>query len=319
MMVRTATEADAASLAALSIEVWVGTYLREGVGATFAEYVLNEYTPDRMRAHIADPKQIVIVSANAQGSDGYVRVALHAVPPVAACRGAEIATLYVQPRHHGRGIGQALLAEAFARCRAQGIDAVWLTVNAENTSAIGFYRAFGFRTAGETEFVIDGRGYPNDVMTCDLRAWSPRGPSVDRAISLRKQYHSRRVGSDQHIWDVHRLIRAARDLPVRSVPLSEIAEVDEDWWYAGDGEPGSDDVRPTPRSIAAHMALAKEADPAHPIILCADGRLMDGMHRVVRALAEGRTHIDAVRFATTPEPDHVNVAIDDLPYPDEEV
>lgn len=318
-MVRRATEADAASLAALSIEVWIGTYLREGVGATFAEYALNEYTPDRMRARITDPKQVVIASANAQGLDGYIRVALHAVPPVAACRGAEIATLYVQPRHHGRGIGRALLAEAFARCQPRGIDAVWLTVNAENTAAIGFYRALGFRTVGQTEFVIDGRGYPNDVMACDLRAWSARVPSVDRAVSLRKQYHSRRVGLDRHIWDVHRLIHAARDLPVRSVPLSEIAELDEDWWYADDGDHRKDDTRPTPRSIAEHMTLAEAADPTHPIILCADGRLMDGMHRVVRALAEGRTHIDAVRFPITPEPDYLNVTLDDLPYPNEVV
>ena len=317
-MLRTATEADAASLAALSVEVWVGTYLREGVGATFADYVLSEYTPDRMRAHIADPKQVVIVSANAQGPDGYVRTTLDAIPPLVDCRGAEIANLYVQPRHHGRGIGRALLAEAFARCQRRGIDAVWLTVNAENTSAIGFYRAIGFRTVGQTEFVIDGRGYPNDMMACDLRAWSPRDPSAHRVVSPRKQYHSRRVGSDRHVWDVHRLIHAARDLPVRSVPLSEIAELDENWWYA-DQDAHEGGARPTPRSIAAHMALAKAADPAHPIILCADGRLMDGMHRIVRALAEGRTHIDAVRFPVTPEPDYVNVALDDLPYPDEEV
>lgn len=305
MTLRTATPADAASLAAVSIEVWVGTYLRQGVGSTFAEYVLAEYTAERMLAHIVDPTQIVVVSENADGPDGYVRVALDAVPPLAACEGAEIATLYVQPRHHGRGIGHALLAKVLARCRARGTDAVWLTVNAENASAIGFYRRLGFRTIGRTQFVIDGISYPNDVLARDT--------TPVRAQALRKQYHSRHVGTDRYVWDVHRLIRAARDLPVRSVPINEIAEVDEDWWYA------EGDAAPTPRSITGHMALAKRADPTHPIILCADGRLMDGMHRVITALAEGQTHIDAVRFPVTPEPDHVNVPLDELPYPDEEI
>ena len=97
------------------------------------------------------------------------------------------------------------------------------------------------------------------------------------------------------------------------VPVNDIAEADENWWY--------DDAEaiPTPRSIASHVALINEVDPLHPIILCAEGRLMDGMHRVVKAIAEGRTHIPAVRFARTPDPDFVNVPLDDLPYPDEVV
>ncbi len=130
---------------------------------------------------------------------------------------------------------------------------------------------------------------------------------------LRKQYHSRQIGSDRHIWDVHRLIRAARDLEVAMVPVADIAEADENWWY------GEAEAVPTPRSIASHLALINDVDPAHPIILSADGRLMDGMHRVVKAIAEGRTHIPAVRFTQTPAADFLNVPLYDLPYPDDGV
>ncbi|MCW2305586.1 hypothetical protein M2324_004013 [Rhodovulum sulfidophilum] len=131
--------------------------------------------------------------------------------------------------------------------------------------------------------------------------------------TVRKQYHSRQVGSDRHVWDVHRLMRAARDIEVQTVPVSDIAETDENWWY------GDANAVPTPRSIASHVALINEVDPLHPVILCAEGRLMDGMHRVVKAIAEGRTHVPAVRFSRTPDPDFVNVALDELPYPDEVV
>jgi hypothetical protein len=130
---------------------------------------------------------------------------------------------------------------------------------------------------------------------------------------MRRQYHSRLVGSDTHVWDVHKLIRATRGLRVFDVPVCDIGEIDENWWYQ---DPGA---LPTPRSLAHHMRLVRQTDPAHPVILCAEGRLMDGMHRVVGALMENREHVRAVRFPVTPTPDFVNVSLDDLPYPDEEI
>lgn len=56
-----------------------------------------------------------------------------------------------------------------------------------------------------------------------------------------------------------------------------------------------------------------EADLAFPIILSADGRVIDGMHRVLKALLNGSQSIEAVRFERDPEPDFVDVALDDLP------
>lgn len=130
---------------------------------------------------------------------------------------------------------------------------------------------------------------------------------------MRKQYHHRKVEADTHLWDVHRLVRLSRDIAPSEVPISAIAEVDEDWWYQDEG------AVPTPRSFAAHLILVRDTDLAHPIILCADGRLMDGMHRVVKALTMGHETIMAVRFPVTPEPDFINVPLSALPYPDEDV
>ena len=130
---------------------------------------------------------------------------------------------------------------------------------------------------------------------------------------MRKQYHIRPVGPDTHVWDVHKLIRATRELPVIDVAIDDISEIDENWWYQ---EPGA---LPTPRSMAHHMALVEKTDLSHPVILCADGRLMDGMHRLVRALAEDRTYVPAVRLSKTPPPDFINVSLDDLPYGDEDL
>lgn len=62
------------------------------------------------------------------------------------------------------------------------------------------------------------------------------------------------------------------------------------------------------------MRLVDEADLSFPILLGADGRLMDGMHRVAKALREGRRTIDTVQFEVDPEPDFVGRRPSELPY-----
>lgn len=126
-------------------------------------------------------------------------------------------------------------------------------------------------------------------------------------MKLRKQYHFRQGPDGLRAWDVHRLLERARDLPVREVPLASIDEIDEPYWFAS-GEP------PTCRAVADHARLIAQADLDFPILLSADGRVMDGMHRVARALILQRATVAARQFATDPPPDHVGVAPADLPY-----
>jgi hypothetical protein len=109
-------------------------------------------------------------------------------------------------------------------------------------------------------------------------------------------------------WDVDNLVQATAHLPVKDVELDAIREVDTLYWF-NDG-----DERPTVRRMAEHMRLVRDVDPSFPIILGADGRVMDGMHRVVRALLEGQPTIRAVQFEEDPEPDYRNVGPRDLPY-----
>ena len=88
------------------------------------------------------------------------------------------------------------------------------------------------------------------------------------------------------------------------MPIASIRELDEPFW----GE------SMTCRSVAEHARLIEEADLGYPIILSSNGRIMDGMHRVLKAFMLGESHIRAVRFLTDPEPDFVGVDPDELPY-----
>lgn len=168
MTLRKAQKSDASSLAAISIEVWVGTYLKHGVSAFFADYALSEFTAPKSEKHLADPNQFILVSENDEGIDGFIRVSSGSIAPVSGCSQVEISTFYVQPRHHGKGVGKALLAAALERCRELGATSVWLTTNAENAPAISFYLKQGFEHVGETYFRIGNEGYLNNVYSCRL-------------------------------------------------------------------------------------------------------------------------------------------------------
>ena len=126
------------------------------------------------------------------------------------------------------------------------------------------------------------------------------------AVTMRKQYHF--LPSDEGVdaWDVDRLVELSRGLPVIQVPIASIQELDTAYW----SQPL------TVRDVADHVRLVQAVDPSYPIILDADGGVMDGMHRVVRALLEGRETIAAVRFDVHPEPDYRNVEPHTLPYSD---
>lgn len=165
MKFRTGQPSDAAALAAISIEVWLGTYIRKGVNAFFADFALNEFTIPKLTAMLEAPNEHVIVSENEDGIDGFIRLSQAKEAPVPGCSNMEISTLYVQPRHHGRGLGKALLEQGLVYARSVGVPSVWLTTNSENTPEITFYLKQDFEKVGTTHFTIQDQAYLNDVFS----------------------------------------------------------------------------------------------------------------------------------------------------------
>jgi hypothetical protein len=124
---------------------------------------------------------------------------------------------------------------------------------------------------------------------------------------MRKQYHFWPGERGLDAWDVERLISIAGSLPVEVVEVADIREIDSEYWF-------DDWQRPTVRKVVEHIRLVLRVDPSYPIILGPDGRVMDGMHRVARALLEGQPTIAAVRLPVIPDPDHKDCHPDELPY-----
>jgi hypothetical protein len=124
---------------------------------------------------------------------------------------------------------------------------------------------------------------------------------------MRKQYHFRPSERGLCAWDVDRLLVLAQDQPTEQVPLDEIREADGNYWF-------SHGTAPTVRAVVEHARLINEADLSCPIIIDPQGSVMDGMHRVGKALLIGHPTISARRLPSLPQPDYADVRPEDLPY-----
>lgn len=97
------------------------------------------------------------------------------------------------------------------------------------------------------------------------------------------------VATDGSVWTVTRLIEHAKELPTFEIPLAGIHI----------GESIFAESR-TARAIAVHVKRVNDTDLKHPILLDPDGFIMDGWHRVVKALVLGKETIKAKRFIDMP-------------------
>ena len=125
---------------------------------------------------------------------------------------------------------------------------------------------------------------------------------------MRKQYHLQPSKNGFMAWDISKLIEASENLNPINVEMAEIRELDENYWY------NSESDIPTCRTIAEHMKLAMRSNLDYPIILSDNGRVMDGMHRVIKAYFYGQKTIKALKFKKTPPPDFVDVSLNELTY-----
>lgn len=93
----------------------------------------------------------------------------------------------------------------------------------------------------------------------------------------------------KHSWNILRLIGLSKDLTVMNIPLDHLNVYDI---YE----------KLTLREMAMHINAVNDADLNFPIILDEDGEIMDGRHRIMKAMVRGEKFIKAVRFDKNPVP-----------------
>lgn len=93
----------------------------------------------------------------------------------------------------------------------------------------------------------------------------------------------------RHSWNVARLFELSKDLPVMDIPINHMNIA-----YSYDTI--------TLRDFVMHMQAVNDADLTKPIILDEEGNIMDGRHRLMKAILTRQETIKAVRFEENPLP-----------------
>ena len=124
---------------------------------------------------------------------------------------------------------------------------------------------------------------------------------------MRKQYHFQPSTNGFYAWDVDKLVELSKNLPIIEIKLATIKELEQNYWY-------QDSTEPTCISLVEHMKLINEVSLEFPIIMSAENFVMDGMHRVCKAVMKNQRTIKVVKFMKTPAPDYEDVYPEDLAY-----
>lgn len=101
--------------------------------------------------------------------------------------------------------------------------------------------------------------------------------------------HTQMSRLGRHSWTVARLFELSKYLEVMDIPLNHLS-----LYYTYE--------KLTLREMVMHMRAVNDADLSWPIILDEDGELMDGRHRLMKAMLNDEKTIKAVRFDENPSP-----------------
>jgi ribosomal protein S18 acetylase RimI-like enzyme len=171
LLIRRATDEDAACLAAFAERTFVETFGADNSAENLAAHVAKSFGPAIQLREIRDPDMITLVAALRATLAGFAQVR-RGTPPscVIGKSPVELLRFYVDRPFHGRGIAQALMRTVDDVARAIGGRTLWLGVWERNPRAIAFYTKCGFVDVGEQTFLVGADEQTDRVMARSLRS-----------------------------------------------------------------------------------------------------------------------------------------------------
>jgi ribosomal protein S18 acetylase RimI-like enzyme len=171
MVIRSATLADAETLARFAERTFRDAFAADNQPGDMDAYCASAFTPDVMRGYLADASISTIVAVGAEGAlVAYAQLRDAASDDVAPMdEPLELWRFYVDQVHHGRGVAQQLMAAVIDAARARGAGTLWLGVWEHNAKAQAFYRKFGFVVVGSHTFVLGSDVQTDRVMARSVR------------------------------------------------------------------------------------------------------------------------------------------------------
>lgn len=151
MIIRIATTADAATLAAISLKTFVDTFAPHNSAADMDSYTSVAFTEEKQRREIETEGVVTLLGDEDGEAIAYAQIKK---TPGSPHGDVELARFYVDQPHHGRGIAQSLMDAVEQHAGILGGTRLWLGVWEHNLRAIGFYRKRGFVQCGAHPFLL---------------------------------------------------------------------------------------------------------------------------------------------------------------------
>lgn len=154
-MIRTATSADAALVAALAERTFREAFAAQNPPDEMDRHCREHFGEAIQKDEIAAPERLTLLVEPQGRVAGFAQLRW-AEPPgcVAGAAPGEVQRFYLLQEFHGTGLATGLMTACLAALRARGSDVAWLGVWEENPRAIAFYRRQGFAEVGRKVFMV---------------------------------------------------------------------------------------------------------------------------------------------------------------------
>lgn len=161
--IRPAHVDDATLLAGFATRAFTDTYRDLDDAKDIADYCAEHFQPAVMAGVIADPACTTLLAWVGEDLAGYAIVRDKPPPPCVTGAAVQLWRLYLDQAFIGQKLGARLMQAAQAEARRRRAATLWLGVYDRNVRAVEFYRRFGFRQVGVSEFLFGGVVYADPI------------------------------------------------------------------------------------------------------------------------------------------------------------
>lgn len=168
--IRQATVADAAVLAELGAKTFYDTFHTFQTEEDMSKYLSFTYTPEKVKANLEKPDVFYYLAEDNNTAVGYAKLLLDV--PVEQMKGdrvIEMEKIYVLKDYLGKGVGKKLMQQCIVASVQEKFDWMYLGVWQHNTTAIEFYKQFGWEIFDTRKFQLGDNIEDDYVMRLKLK------------------------------------------------------------------------------------------------------------------------------------------------------
>lgn len=167
--IRQAESDDAKLVSALATVTFYEAYFENDEANDLANYVLDSFEVEKIRAEIADPDFTFFLIYRNEKAVGYAKLRRNSpIDCVTDKNAVELQRIYILERVYGKGIGEILLAHCLKTAKESGFSTLWLGVWEQNKRAQRFYEKHGFVRVGSLNFPYGDSVGINFVLKIEL-------------------------------------------------------------------------------------------------------------------------------------------------------